>query len=252
MRVPQAPVLHRWSSILIVVALLLLAAAGGANAAVVTDTLQAGLNPNWWSITQSGPEFYSTTSSAGVTLTESGTNTLGNWQGITLQANLANMLQGASITGDFQLQSDFSNLSLPTPPSGNYWNEAWLHVGFADGTALTVMRFSASSGQYVEGFSTLPVGSVANGLTAGTFSIARTGSTVNLYIGSTLVAGMSGYSAAVSAITMQLWQDTANPSTVTWSNFSLSVPGLQLPEPSALSLLILALPLGFCRRRSSS
>lgn len=227
---------------LFTVAFLTAALITPALAGTFTDDFSSGLNSTYWSISTSVQDIYTVTATGGdIGLSKTAT-TNGN-QLVSIVLNLAAL--GGNISGNFSEQIDFSNAVI----GPGHLDQVQLDDSFA-GDSLFSNVYDLEDGLNVHVYTASPSnpnGSVndptATTLTAGTFLISRTGSTVTGYFnGSSMFSETE--SSALTYIDFRL-ETQGNPNTdstsVDFDNFSLTAASV--PEPASISLLCIALAL---------
>jgi hypothetical protein len=233
--------------------------AGGiqpALAGTFTDSLKAGVNPTYWTVTELNggtPPFYSTTqSSSGVTFAtaddRSGPNSI---QLIGLSLNMAAV--GGAISGDFSTQVSFQGAQIfgggldqiefhPVFPNGNIW--------FDSRNYDNVHVWDGSNQDGVTSIESIPGANA----TSGTFAITRSGNTVSDYFDGQLIASETE-TAPLTGINFILQNNAGSNDTtaVTYNDFSITGSSvIPAPEPSTVALLGACITgLGMIRRRKA-
>jgi hypothetical protein len=202
-------------------------------AGTFSDDFATGLNPTYWSISQSTPGLYSvnaTGSNVVLALPNPGLNP-GGLQSVQIVLDLAAL--GGSITGDFTVQIVFTNAVI-----GPNDDQVQLNLVFADSSIFDDV-YDLSSGRNVHVWNGSYNNPISETVTFGTFTIIRTGSTVTGYFDGTPIFFESN-SAALTALTFSLQNQpgaAGDTPSVTFDNFSLtadSVPATCVPPPTGL------------------
>lgn len=225
-----------------------------ASAATFIDDFSSGLNPGYWSVTQTTPGLYGVNGGGGqVSLARSAHSPTGGLQWVGVHLNLAAL--GGNIAGDFSMQIDFNNAVL----GSHSVDQVQLNAFFADGSYfLDVHDNSLGVNNHVWFDVTPPyTGGVSvihpNPSNSGTFKIARTGAVVSGWHNSTLLFSANGYTAALSEIMFTLQNNGTNDMiSSNFDNFSLtaaSVPAVPEHETYAMFLAGLGLLGAAARRR---
>lgn len=224
-----------------------------ASAATFFDNFSSGLNPSYWSVTQTTPGLYDVNAGGGqVSLARSAHSPTGGLQWVGVHLNLAAL--GGNIAGDFSMQIDFKNAVL----GSHAVDQVQLNAVFADGSYFLDVHDNALgvnnhvwfdvTPPYTGGVSVLHIDSG----NTGTFKIARTGTVVSGWYNSTRLFFSGGYTAALSEISFTLQNNGTNDMiSANFDNFSLtaaSVPSVPEPETYAMFLAGLGL-LGATARR---
>lgn len=214
---------------------------GRTFAGTFSDNFSTGLNPTYWSISNSVPSVYSVNAPGGTSgVGLANTGGVSGLQGVGIVLNLAAL--GGNITGDFSAQINFSNYTLTGPGD----EQMSLDTGFLNGSAWDDIR-----NEYIGEYTSPNVhvwdgGSIEGGFattaTSGTLSITRTSGNLVAYFDGTEVSGV-GNSSPLSYLAFSLesqGNDSTDTSTVTFSNFSITAASVPVPEPASLSLLTIA------------
>ena len=191
---------------------------GGNPAPVGTfdDDFSAGLRPHYWSVNQSASGLYSYDDTQGdVRLTKVGTSP-GGFQTVQVTLNLQNF--GGQVVGDFETSVDFSNAVI-----GPGVDQVQLDAYFDDSSVFCDVYDNSSgvnlhvwTGSLEPGFSTT--------VTAGTFRIARTGSTITAYFNGAVVWSSSSWTTGPLVrveFVLQLQPGSDDNESVRFDNFHL-------------------------------
>ena len=189
-----------------------------AAAATFSDGFSSGINPACWTVYQTTAGLYSVDATQGdVRLAKISTqHNPGGIQSVYAAVNMAAL--GGNIAGDFSAQINFTNAAL-----GGALDQVEFHTSFADGSIFYDV-YDNGYGLNAHVWN----GGSANGVTAassgaGTFVIARTGSTLSgYYNGSLLFSENNG--SALTAISLALQNNNGSDDaiSVTFDNFSLT------------------------------
>lgn len=169
------------------------------------------------------------------------------WPNVSIQSQF-------TLDGDLSVWVDFDLHSFPLSDIGG-WNEIGLMV-----SGFSVLRFSTTYGQFVEGYSYttgLPFGEANDNTTTGKLGVSRQGTTMGAWIdrgsGPVLIGSLTD-SAFAGPTTMLLFVSQAPGGTrphtaldVRFDNVSITADSI-VPEPTTLSLLMLG-GLAFTRIR---
>ena len=229
---------------LTVVAVLAIAITTNTFAGNFSDDFSTGLNPTYWSISQSSPGLYSVNATGGnvaLALPNPAANP-GGLQGVSVILNLAAL--GGSVSGDFSAQIDFANAVI-----GPNNDQVSLDPSFADNFIFDDV-YDLSFGRNVHVWNGAVLGAVTETATSGTFVISRTGSTIVGSFDGTPILTLSDSSALTSiSFGLDNQPNAANDSpSVIIDNFSLTASSV--PEPATMSLLAIGgLAFVFRRRR---
>jgi hypothetical protein len=209
----------------LLVSLGFVAAAGNAQGDTFSDDFSTGLDPSYWGIIQSTPNFYSVDASQGnVQLAKTSAQNPGGIQGVYIRLNLAPF--GGPITNDFSTQIDFTNAVVPGPGL----DQVEFHTYYEDGSIYYTV-YDNSSGYNVHVWD----GSAAQGMipmsgNSGMFRISRTGATVTGYFNGTALYSETR-SSPLTAIDFVLQNNNGSDDaiSVTFDNFSLTSASVFLP-----------------------
>jgi hypothetical protein len=218
-----------------------------------SDDFSTGLNPADWSIVNTDSSAYTVSApggNSGVTLANTGGVPSGPVQGVSIVLNLAAL--GGDITGDFSAQVDFSNWSV-SPPTDSGDEEASLDTNYSNGGIWDVIRDEETGGvsnnaHIWEGFIPAAISTTA---TSGSFSITRTGGTLVGYFNGTEIDDETQV-APLSYLAFSIASqggDSADTSTITFSNFSFTAASVPVPEPASIGALTLVATGILARRR---
>ena len=220
---------RQFFSPLLVGALMLIPFAAHAQ---FTDNFSSGLNPAYWTVTQTTPGLYSVnTSSGNVTLAKTANNSPGGFQSVAVNLNLAAF--GGPVSGNFSTQIDFSNAVV----AGSNENQVVLNTEFQSGATFDdVYDNSSGLNTHVwDGIAVRGATSAANNF--GTFQISRTGSTLSGYYDGSLIFSETNASP-LTALTFSLQNNGTNdPISAQFDNFAFSETPLSTPEPGSIALL---------------
>jgi hypothetical protein len=209
------------------------AAAPTALAATFSDDFSSGLRPAYWTVTQTTPGLFSVDDTHGdVRLAKVGNNP-GGIQSVEIHLNMAAV--GGPISGDFSMQIDFSNavvgpnndqIPLNTYLSGSPFDPTYDSLTCG---SLNVHVWNGS----VQGCTPVTGNS-------GTFTVARTGSTLTgSYNGSPIFSETNSSVVTGISFALQLQPGSNDNTSVTFDNFSLtaaSVPSAcTTPPPQMVS-----------------
>jgi hypothetical protein len=218
-----------------------------AFAGTFSDDFSSGLNSTYWSISPSVQNTYTVTTTGGDIGLSKTVTTSGN-QLVSVVLNLAAV--GGNVSGNFSEQVDFSNAAIGPA----HLDQVQLDDSFADSSLFSDV-YDLEDGLnvhvYTAGLAN-PNGTVNNPtattLTAGTFLISRTGSTVTGYFNGSSIFSETE-SSPLSYIDFRL-ETQGSPNTdstsVDFDNFSLTAASV--PEPTSASLLCIG-ALALLRRR---
>jgi hypothetical protein len=196
-------------------ALLVLTLTNTALAGTFLDNFSTGLNPVYWSISQTTPNLYSVNATgSAIALAKTGANP-GGIQNAGIVLNLAAL--GGSFSGDFSAQIDFTNAII-----GPNIDQVEFHAYFADGSYFFDV-YDLSSGRNVHVWNGSINGPTSETATFGTFKISRTGSSVTGYFDGTPIFSASN-SSALTGVSFLLQNQPGSDDypSVTYRNFSLT------------------------------
>lgn len=196
-------------------ALLVTALTSNALAGTFLDDFSTGLNPAYWSITQTTPNLYSLNATgSGIALAKTATNP-GGIQNVDIALNLAAL--GGNFSADFSAQIDFTNAVI-----GPNVDQVELHASFADG-AYFFDVYDLSSGRNVHVWNGSINGTTPETATFGTFKISRTGSIITGYFNGTPIFSTSDSSELTGlSFVLQNQPGSDDYPSVTYRNFSLT------------------------------
>jgi hypothetical protein len=204
------------------------AAAETALAATFNDDFSSGLQPTYWSVSQTTPDLWSVDDTHGdVRLAKVGTSP-GGLQNVAVHLNIAAV--GGPISGDFSEQIDFSDAVV-----GPNQDQVELHVYFQDGSYFFLVYQTGPNVHVWNGseHGTMPVAG-----NSGTFTISRTGSMLTAYYnGSPIYSETNTSPATAMEFINQLQPGSDDNTSVTFDNFSLtaaSVPNACTPPPAGM------------------
>jgi hypothetical protein len=229
--------------ILIIPAVWIAAVANHAFAQTFSDNFAAGLNPTYWTVTQTTAGLYSvTTPGAGVTLAQVEANPGGS-QDVAVNLDLAAL--GGSIPGNFSLQ-----IGLQFEGGYDINDLAQLNTGFADsfGFADVFDLTMSATNVYVSTGSIEGTTSATASVGRGTFEISRTGSTITGSFDGTTIYSTSDSSTLTSvSFGLQTQTGSGDNTAFNFNNFSLTPTSV--PEPGTLSLLAIGGLAAIIRRK---
>jgi hypothetical protein len=186
-----------------------------AFAGTFSDNFSAGLNPAYWSVTQTTTNLYSVNAAGnGVALAKMGANP-GGIQNVVVDLNLAAL--GGSISGDFSAQIDFTNAVI-----GPNVDQVEL-LTFFEQSYFFFDVYDLSNGRNVHVWNGSLNGVTLETATSGTFKINRTGSTVTGYFNGSPLFNTS-ISSALNGVSFILQNQPGSDDypSVTYYNFSLT------------------------------
>jgi hypothetical protein len=204
-------------------------------AGTFSDNFSTGLNPTFWTVSQTSPGIYTEDDTHGDVRFAKVAST-GGLQSIQVALNMSAV--GGPIAGDFSMQIDFSNAVI-----GPGVDQVEFHSHFADSSFFFDV-YDNSSGTNVHVWNGSINGTTSVSATAGTFSIARTGSTLTGYFnGSAIFSETDTSTLNATEFILQNQPSGANDTpSVTYDNFSLTAASV-VPEPSTLVCLVAAIPI---------
>ncbi len=197
--------------------------------------------PALWTLNTDGPTYR----------VSKGSDTLAGTQSY---AGLSSELQ---MSGNFDVSLDYRLFNFPTAGDPRFNGVGMNVYPIGGGTAFLILRFALNS-QLGEVYYGGTQGVVPWDDVAGTFRIIRTGSTITGYLknpsGSFVtIATVSGFSGP-AGIDLDAYQSSnSGPRSTTaidveFDNLNVTADAIQLPEPTGLSVIVLA-ALGVLRRR---
>ena len=200
-------------------------------AGTFTDDFSAGLNPTFWTVTQTTPGLFSVDDTNGdVRLAKIGTSP-GGLQNIKVVINMAAI--GGPISGDFTEQIEFSNAVV-----GPHVDQVELHVYFADSYFFFDVYDTSVGFLNVHVWDGAIRGATSVVADSGTFTITRSGGTVTgLYNGTPIFSTTESAAVTAMEFILQLQPGSNDATSVTYDNFSLtagSVPTSCASPPSGL------------------
>ena len=189
-----------------------------------SDDFSTGLDPSYWSVIQSTPNFYSVNATQGnVQLAKTSATNPGGVQNVYIRLNAT--LFGGRITNDFSTQIDFTNAVAPGPGL----DQVELHTYYEDGSIYYAV-YDNSSGYNAhvwDGGSAVGIISVSQNF--GTFRISRTNGTVTAYFNGTPLYSETRSSPLVGIdLALQNNSGSDNAIAVTYDNFSLTAAAVSL------------------------
>ncbi len=209
----------------------------GLNGAVVAGTFadpltSATIDSTVWTAWQSSPGLYSIApGSGGVTITKVGTNPGGQQNG-GLYLNFAALGLGA-ISGDFDATIHFSGATVFGPGL----DQVEFHTDYSSGMYYLI-RDDSNVHAWVGG----AAGNFSTSASEGTFEIRRVGGAVTGYFeGNFIYQAAIGSSFTGLNFILQNNQGSNDPTSVTFSNFSITADSIVVPEPGCAALLAGAL-----------
>lgn len=223
-----------------VVALMSPVALGGT----FHDDFSGGLNPTYWTVTQTTPGLYSVDASHGNVQLARLPSRATDLENVTIWLNLAAAVGQAAIAGDFSAQIEFSGAHLV----GSGLDQAELHTKYQDGSGFYDVRsndlapgtFTPEQNVHVYNFDGQLHGYTQVSSDSGTFTITRSGAIVSGYFDGSLLFSESNTSP-LTAVNFVLQNYNGNDQgSVTFDNFSMTA---SVPEPSSIALLATALPI---------
>ena len=221
-----------------------------ASAGSFQDDFSNGLNPTFWTVTQTTSNLYNANTNAGtLNFARSAASSTAGFQAVNAVLSLPAL--GGNITGDFSTQVDFSNAVI----SGALFNQVQLNVLFTNGNYFLAVHDNFQGGNNHIFNSNLDQGIALNTGNSGTFRIQRTGAIVSGFFNNSLLFA-TAISAPVSEISLSLQNNGTNdPISVKFDNFSLTpatIVGVPAPGSGMLLMAGLALIIGLARRRAIS
>lgn len=217
-----------------ILAVFLTALATSSIAGTFSDDFSSGLNPAYWTVTQTTPNLYSVNATGGnvaLALPNPASNP-GGFQAMGVNLNLAAL--GGGISGDFSAQIDFTNAVI-----GPNNDQVQLNLGFAD-SSIFLAVYDLSSGRNVHIWTGSLNGATAETDTYGTFTISRTGSVLTGYFNGSLIFSESD-SAALTSVSFSLQNQpgaVGDTPSVTFKNFSLTAASVSADQaPNYISVV---------------
>lgn len=206
-------------------------------AGTFSDDFSTGLNPTYWTITQTTPGVYSEDHTQGDVRLAKIASTSG-LQDIAINLNMSAV--GGPIAGDFSMQIDFLNAII-----GPGVDQVEFHAFFGDSSFFFDVRDN-SSGQNVHVWNGSINGFTATTATSGTFSIVRTGSSLTGYFNGSPIFSESNTSSLIGiAFILQNQPSGANDTpSVTFDNFSLTANSV--PEPTTWAMVMGGIAMFLC------
>ena len=172
-----------WNALLALGLTALAAVPAWTDAGTFFDPLTGGINPTYFSVTQTTAGLYSDTSnSGGLQLAWTGNQNPGGTENVTINLNMGAV--GGPVSGDFSTQVSFANAVLP----GVGLDEVELHTLYSDGLLFDDRRLDWQSyGDVYDVYTGQAENDHSTTVTAGTFTISRSGNTVTgLFDGSSV------------------------------------------------------------------
>jgi len=203
-----------------------------ATAGTFSDSLSSGIDSSFWTVETTTSGLYSTTTSAsGVTFSlPDASKNPGGLQGVALALNLGNVSSGP-LGGDFTAQVSFLNANI-----GPQNDQVQLNVDFSDGSQFyDCLDLTGGSKNYHVFSGAVQQGHLTSA-TSGTFTVARSGSTLTGYFDGNAFFSKTGASLAdISNISLNLQNNSSiDQPSVTFNDFSLTASSV--PEPTSLAL----------------
>jgi hypothetical protein len=209
-----------------------------AQAGTITDSLMSTtLNPTLWTVSQTTANLYTVTpTSSGLDISYNGPSNPGGTQEAGINLNMAAV--GGNITGDFSTSVTFSDADL----SGVGLDQVEFHTVYTDNSIIFDSDSSGGSGVHVY------TGSVQTTIdpteTSGTFTVSSVGGVLSGYYDGTPMFSIAD-TASLDAIafTLQNNNGSNDPTSVTFTDFSLTAGSISssAPEPGTAWLLAAAL-----------
>lgn len=214
----------------ILAGVMLALAAPTAHSAVFQDDFSRGLSSTYWYVTTRTPDMYSVDASQGDVRLAKIAPTPGGYQDVEINLDLASLVPGGEIAGDFDIQVDFRDAVIVGPGL----NQVELHTGYKNGAIFYDVR----DGSNVHVWNGATQGWIATTATAGRFRIKRVGSTVSGSFNDQLIWSSSSYSSPLVWVAFSLQNNNGSndPISVTFDDFSISAEGFY-PETASPKLL---------------
>ncbi len=221
---------------LVIAGILLACAMSIAQCAVFQDDYSGGLSSTYWYITMTTPGMYSVDASQGDVRLAKVAPTPGGFQDVEINLNLASLIPGGVIAGDFDIQVDFRDAVI----SGPGLNQVELHTGYQNGAIFYVVRDKSNVHVWTGSYrSELPTTA-----TSGRFRITRTGTTVTGYFNDTYVWSSSAYGSPLNwvAFSLQNNQGSNDQTSVIYDDFRITASDI-FPATASPKLLADGQPL---------
>jgi len=194
------------------------------------DNFSAGVDPTFWSITQTTTGLYSADLTQGnLHFAKTAMHNPGGLQNIAANLNLAAL--GGNISNDFSAQVHFTTSVLPGPSL----DEVQLNAYFQDGAFFCDVRcvwpnVTGESNVHEIDNADVEHGAINTTATDGTFVISRVGSTLYFYFNGALMYSTSESSPLVR-LTFILQNNVGadDATAVTFDYFSLTGPSVTIP-----------------------
>jgi hypothetical protein len=202
------------------------------------DNFSSGLNPTYWTVTQTTPGLYSLDTSYGdLRLAKTAMPSPGGLQRIAINLNLGNL--GGPISGDFSVQDHFLNAVL----GSTQYDQVELQTVYSDGYFVDSYDNTHGVGGNPNNVHVNYTGNNSENFTPvsvdfGTFRISRTGTTVTGFFNDSPIFSTTE-AAPLTAVDFVLQNNTGSNDaiSVTYNYFSIEPVTLPVPEPASLSLL---------------
>lgn len=193
-----------------------------AFAGTFDDGLGQPLRTNYWTMTQTTPGLYSVTFSNWLmNLAWAQTGNVGGLQNVGPSLTLSNV--GGPVTGDFSVQTSFTNAALPGPGL----DQVQLNVEFQDGSVFLDVLDNVSGGE-AHVWTGSANGSISYTNTYGTFRVARANGVLTGYVNGVPLYSESNTNA-VTSIQLVLQNNNApsDPTAVSFYDFALTGASVQ-------------------------
>ncbi|MDQ6913187.1 MAG: PEP-CTERM sorting domain-containing protein [Verrucomicrobiota bacterium] len=198
-------------------------------AGTFSDNFSTGLNPTFWTVSQTSPGVYTEDHTHGDVRFAKVASTSGLQS---IQVALKMSAVGGPITGDFSMQIDFSNAII-----GPGVDQVEFHSNFADSSFFFDVYDTSTGGTNVHVWNGSINGAMSVTVTAGTFAIARAGSTLTGYFNGTPIFSETNTSqlTQISFILQNQPSGANDTPSVTFDNFSLTATSV--PEPATYAII---------------
>lgn len=192
-----------------------------------TDDFASGLDPAFWTVTQTTAGLFSIDTSQGdVRLAKTSMNSPGGLQGVAVRLNMDAI--GGQIAGDFSMQVDFSDAVI-----GPAIDQIELHAEFADNSIFFDVYDNSCANRNVHVWNGSTHGCTQVTATGGTFKIARTGASLTGYFNGNEIFTQSNSSPLTRVLfVLQLQPGSNDMTSVTFDNFSLTGGSCSCPITS--------------------
>ncbi len=225
-----------------------LAVSTQVSAATFHDSFSSGLNPTYWTVTQTATSPYAWSTPSGQVLLERKPGFAGGGlQLVAVSLNLSAL--GGSIAGNFSTSINFNSAVL-----GSHLDQVQLETYFANGSYFHDVHDNdgGTINNHVWNAAALR-GKVPNTDDHGTFTISREGSVVSGYFNSTLLYS-TNISSALTGIRFTLQNNQGNNDLISakYDEFFLTAATVPapIPEPETYALMLAGLGLlSFAARR---